>query len=386
MVIREKKLIALGVVIWSLATALGALATNFATFMVARSFVGVGEAAYATIAPALLSDYYPAARRNRILSFFYIAIPVGAALGYGIGGVVGGAAGWRVAFLVCGIPGIGLGLLCLLINEPPRGLQDKHDKDNDKEATWKETLQYLPRNRHYMYTLGGTTLITFASGGMADWFPTWLERVHNQSIGDAGLIVGAVTVVGGLGGTVLGAYWGDWAGKRTKNPFLCVSGLALIVTTGLTVIILICPSIIGLIAFLLCLCQVFLWVYIGPTNALMANCVPARVRTRAFGVAILIQHSFGDAISPTIIGAITDADSIQSAVWIIPVAFAIGTVIWILGWLWLDPLPIEATPLIEIKDNSGSPIHKPDNDPTTPSKDDILPAYIVKDDENQPSA
>jgi len=347
--------------------------------MIARSFVGVGEAAYATIAPALLSDYYPAARRNRILSFFYIAIPFGAALGYGIGGVVGGYAGWRVAFLVCGIPGIGLALLCLLINEPPRGLQDKQDKDNDKEATWMETLTFLPRNGHYMYTLGGTTMITFASGGMADWFPTWLQEVHNQSITDAGLIVGAVTVIGGLGGTVLGAYWGEWARKRTKNPFLCVSGLAMIFGTFFTIITIILPSNanIGLISVLLIIVQVFLWVYIGPTNALTANCVPARMRTRAFGVSILVQHALGDAISPPIIGALDSAYNLAAAVWIIPVTFAVGTVIWIVGWLVLEPLPLEKTPLM---DNAGSPLHKPE-DPLTIANS--TPAQPIKpDDEN----
>ncbi len=123
----RKGLIFAGVIFWSLATAAAALAQGFWTLLLFRSLVGVGEAAYATLAPALLSDFYPAAQRNSILSIFYLAVPIGSALGYVIGGVLGGAYGWRAAFLACGVPGVVLAVFTLFINEPKRGRYDNEE-------------------------------------------------------------------------------------------------------------------------------------------------------------------------------------------------------------------------------------------------------------------
>src|SRR5262249_44061102 len=120
----RKLLIAAGVAMWSLATASAALATGFTSFLIARALVGVGEAAYATISPSLLSDFFPPDRRNRVLTIFYAAIPVGAALGFVLGGVLGHAYGWRAAFLACGLPGLLAAGLALLIKEPERGRFD----------------------------------------------------------------------------------------------------------------------------------------------------------------------------------------------------------------------------------------------------------------------
>ncbi len=96
--------IAIGVALWSLATMWSGLARNYWELFASRAAVGIGEAAYATISPALLADYYPPARRGRIFAIFYMAIPVGAALGYVVGGLVSQAWGWRAAFFVAGCP------------------------------------------------------------------------------------------------------------------------------------------------------------------------------------------------------------------------------------------------------------------------------------------
>src|SRR2546427_556082 len=99
-------LIALGVLIWSVATALGGFARSYATLFLARATVGVGEAAYGTIAPSLLADYYPRRYRGRVFSIFFAAIPVGSALGIQLGGLVDAHFGWRRAFFIAGVPGL----------------------------------------------------------------------------------------------------------------------------------------------------------------------------------------------------------------------------------------------------------------------------------------
>src|SRR6266568_2239419 len=117
-------LIALGVLIWSVATVLGGFARSYATLFLARATVGVGEAAYGTIAPSLLADYYPRQYRGRVFSIFFAAIPVGSALGIQLGGLVDAHFGWRRAFFIVGIPGLLLAALALTLRDPPRGAQE----------------------------------------------------------------------------------------------------------------------------------------------------------------------------------------------------------------------------------------------------------------------
>src|SRR5512137_2436432 len=144
----RKVLIAAGVALWSLATGAAALAVGFWTFLLARALVGIGEAAYATLSPALLSDFYPPTRRNRILMIFYVAIPVGTAMGFVLGGALGQHFGWRSAFLICGLPGIAVAAMALMIRDPGRG---RFDSDAAQiPPRWPQAIQILLKNRDYM--------------------------------------------------------------------------------------------------------------------------------------------------------------------------------------------------------------------------------------------
>ncbi len=118
------RLAAAGVFVWSVATVASGLAPTYALLLVARAVIGVGEASYAVVTPSLLSDCYPPDRRARVLGIFYAAIPVGTALGYVLGGLVGEAFGWRAAFFVAGAPGALLAVLLTRMPEPPRGALD----------------------------------------------------------------------------------------------------------------------------------------------------------------------------------------------------------------------------------------------------------------------
>ena len=122
---RRTRLIAFGVALWSLATATAGLASSFVMLFAARATVGIGEAAYGTIAPTVLADYYAPDRRGRIMAIFACAIPIGSALGFVLGGLVDTHFGWRMAFFVAGVPGLLLSLLVLTVGDPPRGALDR---------------------------------------------------------------------------------------------------------------------------------------------------------------------------------------------------------------------------------------------------------------------
>src|SRR5512136_2988807 len=112
------KLAAAGLLVWSLATALAGLACGYRTLLAARTTVGIGEASFGTVSPGLVADFFPRERRGRGLAWFYLAIPVGSALGYILGGVLGQRLGWHAAFLMVGAPGLLLAVPLRLLREP----------------------------------------------------------------------------------------------------------------------------------------------------------------------------------------------------------------------------------------------------------------------------
>ncbi len=326
----RRVVIAAGVALWSLATALAAFATGFWSLLVARAFVGVGEAAYATLSPALLSDYYPPERRNKVLTLFYVAIPVGSALGFALGGWLGELYGWRAAFMAVGFPGVLAALLVLRVPDPGRGTfdADRHEAP----VGWPIALRRLFATPEYVYAVGGYVLVTFAAGALADWFPTYLHRVHEMPLDKAGTVVGGATVIGGIGGTVLGGWLGDWLRGRTRNPYLAVSAVTLALAAGFAVLALRATG-TWTIAALIALAQVFLWAYNAPVNAIIVNAVPSTLRVRAAAFSILAIHLFGDAISPPIVGLISTATgNLGLALALVPVTMALGALVWFAGW------------------------------------------------------
>ncbi len=326
------RLIAAGVALWSLATAAAALANGFLSFFFARALVGVGEAAYATISPALLADFYRPEARNRALTIFYTAIPVGAALGFGLGGLFGQHFGWRAAFLICGLPGIFAALWVLRVRDPGRGVFDAPDAATQHSVGWPEALRVLGRTPLYVVTVAGYTFVTFAAGGMADWFPTFLSRHRGMSIAEAGSVVGTMTVIGGLGGTLLGGLLADRLRGRTRQPYLALSGLSMLPAALFAILALLVTSKLAVSACVLGT-QFFLWFYNGPVNTLLVSASAANIRARAFALSILSIHLFGDAVSPPIIGWISDATGhLSYGVALIPAAMLAGALIWLAGW------------------------------------------------------
>ncbi|PWT86570.1 MAG: MFS transporter [Blastocatellia bacterium] len=326
------RLMAAGVACWSLATAAAGLASNFLHLMMARAVVGVGEAAYATISPALLADEFPAQRRGRAFAIFYVAIPVGAAVGFLLGGVLERAFGWRSAFYVVGLPGLILAGLAMTIRDPPRGATDDAC---DVLQPIAGTLRALGRNYAYVGTVLGYAAYTFALGGLAVWMPTFLERVRGLELAEADFLVGSVTAVAGLGGTAVGGFVGDWLSSRIRHAHLWLSG----VTTAAAVP----PAWLALSAsshsvyqasFLIA--EFLLFLSTGPVNVVIVSVVPASMRAMAMAVSIFAIHALGDAISPPIIGALADASGLERAVMIVPLAIAISGVIWI-ATAWLVP-------------------------------------------------
>jgi MFS transporter, Spinster family, sphingosine-1-phosphate transporter len=341
------RLIAFGVACWSFATALSGFAGSYLALLAARASVGVGEAAYVTIAPSLLSDYYPARQRARVMAIFFCAIPVGSALGYVVGGLVDKHYGWRAAFFVAGVPGLLLAALCLLLRDPPRGVQDaggaaatSHSRDSAavvQKDTWA-TFGRLMRNRPYVLTILGYAAYTFAVGGLAFWMPAFLERVRGVPRSEATVNFGTIVVITGFVGTFVGGWLGDYCVKYSRQAYLWLSALATLVAAPCVWMALTTPS-RTLYAVWMVAAQLCLFLSTGPINAAIVNLVVATERATAIALGVFAIHLLGDVLSPFIIGAMSDASSLAEAVQIVPIAVLIGGCVWIWAALAQARLP-----------------------------------------------
>ncbi len=325
------RLIALGVGCWSVATALSGFAGSFAGLLAARASVGVGEAAYGTIAPSLLSDYFPMRLRGRIMAIFFCAIPVGSALGYVVGGLVDARFGWRAAFFVAGAPGLALALLCLGLRDPPRGAQDDPPEPEPAPAPRAAALAtygQLLRNRPYRLTVLGYAAYTFAMGGLAYWMPAFLERVRGIPRDQATVSFGAIVVVTGFAGTFVGGWLGDHCMRHSRQAYLWVSAAATLLAVPFVWAALTTVSPSGYLISMV-IAQLLMFLSTGPINAAIVNLVLPTQRASAVALEVFAIHLLGDAISPYLIGAVSDASSLAQAVRIVPLAVVACGLLWV---------------------------------------------------------
>jgi MFS family permease len=323
-------LIAIGVGIWSLATALAGFARGFWTLFSFRSTVGVGEAAYGTIAPALLADQFPYEKRGRVMSVFFAAIPIGSALGYVLGGFAGHHFGWRAAFWIAGFPGLLLALLVLVVKDPPRGQNDLGHGHGPAKAAPKNLFaayRDLFANKPYILAVLGYAMYTFALGGLGYWMPTFLVRARGMSQSQSTVTFGGIVIVTGFIGTFLGGWLGDRFLARSQQSYLWVSGIATLIAAPLTFIGLhsrvqpvYLSAIIG--------AEVLIFMCTGPINSAIVNAVPPLERATAVGLSVFVMHFLGDIPSPPLIGMLSDASTLERGVLIVPVAVLLSGLIW----------------------------------------------------------
>jgi MFS transporter, Spinster family, sphingosine-1-phosphate transporter len=330
--------IAVGVFLWSIATLVSGFATNYAHLLGARAIVGIGEAAYVSIAPALLADSFSRAQRGRVLSVFNMAIPVGAALGYIVGGLMSHHFSWRAAFFVAGAPGLLLAILVLRVKDPPRGSQDEPGDEGARQvsaeagpsrspiATYLNLLKRAP----YMLVVLGYAAYTFALGGLAVWMPNFLERVHNIPAVKATTSFGAIVVVTGFLGTFLGGWLGDYWVKSSRQAYLWMSGVITLVAAPLAFVALTAAS-SSVYYPAIIVAELLLFMSTGPINSAIANMVSPTERASAFALSMFVIHLLGDVPSPTLIGWLSDLSSLGKAVLIVPVAIVISGIVWLIS-------------------------------------------------------
>ncbi len=351
-------LICVGVILWSLASAASGLAHSYEALFATRVFVGIGEAVYGPAAPTLLSDYFPVQRRGQIMGFFYMAIPVGSALGFALGGLMSQHLGWRWGFYSVAPPGILLGLLCLFFRDPRAAHAPVIASSLAPPAPLaKPDYSILWRTPSYVINTLGMTAMTFALGGVAWWMPDYIVKFRNYSDeGHVGITFGAITALAGISAIALGGWLGDRLRTTVRGSYFVVSAVGMVVAFPLFLLMLVSPFpwAYGLIF----LAEWGLFFNIGPTNTILANVAHPSVRSTGFAINILIIHLFGDAISPALIGWLADTfplspgkPNLNIGFQAVSAAILLAAVFWIWGRKYLETDTARA-------ENSPPPIRK----------------------------
>jgi MFS transporter, Spinster family, sphingosine-1-phosphate transporter len=321
----RKNIVVFGILIWSGFTFMTWFVHDYHQLLLRHAIVGIGEASYATIAPTLIADSFPPLKRGRMLSIFFLGLPVGSAAGYFVGGYVAHQFGWRAPFMAAGIPGFVLAFLLWMLPEPPRGQHEEH-----APANLKTLLVGLLRNGAFVTATLGMALYTFAVGGMQVWIPTFLVRVRSMDLRAANIDFAMVTIINGIVATLLGGWIGDRLLKRYFGAYYTFSGIAMLIAVPFMVAAIytggrfMFPAIFAAVFFIL--------IGTGPTNAALVNSVNAGIRSSALAVNVFVIHLLGDAFSPALIGRISDkTGSLQVAFWVAFVAAGISGLILLYG-------------------------------------------------------
>jgi predicted MFS family arabinose efflux permease len=308
----RKSVIIAGAMVWSGATLLTAVTHDFTGLLIRHTLVGIGEASFVILSPVFVADMFPENQRGRVMGVFYLAIPVGTALGYVLGGLMGPAFGWRTPFYVGAAPGAVLALLLLFIPEPPVGQFDPQEKTPDRE-----TLRGLAKNPAFLTATFGMAMMTFALGGLQVWMPTFLHRARGYSLGQANIFFGISIALDGLIASLAGGWFSDYLLRRTRAAHYLVSAMSL--GLGIPAMWVALYTRGNLMVAGICAAEFLLLLNTGPLNAAIINSVGAHIRPMALAVNIFIFHLLGDVPSASLIGYMSDRYSLQTA-FLAPVA------------------------------------------------------------------
>jgi len=339
----RKLIIVIGAIFWSGLTLLTAITHNYTELLVRHTLVGVGEATFVTIAPTFVADLFHENVRGRILGVFYLAIPVGSAAGYLLGGYLAPHHGWRFPFYIAAAPGFLLALAVIFLKEPERGQFDSVKDDVDSNF-WRKGLA-LFQNPAFLTSTLGMAFMTYSLGGIQVWIPQFLYSERHYALEKANLMFGIIIVIDGILAALAGGWLGDYLLPRMKSSYYFVSATSMLLGIPVMIVALfskgpmMVPA-IGVAAF-------FLLLNTAPLNAAVINSVGAHIRATALAVNIFIIHILGDVPSPTMMGWVADKRSLQAAFILPIIAMGISSAILFYGMKFAPAVQASANPATE---------------------------------------
>ncbi|MEH3108338.1 MAG: MFS transporter [Sphingomonas fennica] len=318
------RLVAVGTLLWSVATAASGMAASFAQLAFSRIGVGVGEAVGLPATQSIVSDLYPREKRTSALSVLTLAPPLGAFIGSAAGALIAEAHGWRVAFLAAAAPGVALGLLAALLIEPARGRFDDPAQAGAPIPPFGAVLARIRDRRTLRQLLAGSGIATATGFGLNVFLAAFLLRRYGFSIAQAGVVAGLVSSLPAVL-SVLGSGWlSDRFGKADPRAYPLVPALSLLAAGPLYMLAVTRDAPWAAIV-LLAAAAFVQYGYIAPTYGVFQNMMHPRMRASSAAVQSVVTSLVGAGLGPLIVGALSDRLAGG-----LPAALAIAAV----GYVW----------------------------------------------------
>lgn len=301
----RRNIVSLSLAVWSGMTAISGFVQSYTQLLLARLGVGLGEAGGSPPAHSMISDYYPPEQRATALSFYSMGIYIGILFGFAFGGVIADAFGWRVAFLVVGIPGVLFAvILRLTVKEPRRGRWDKANASAQKPSL-QETITLLRQRPSFWYIALGCALTAYVSYGNGNFFPSFLIRNHGMSLSEVGMVLALVSGTTGAAGTFLGGYLADRLGQQDKRWYLWVPLLGGAAGFFPYFYVLLGDSTVGILVTLVYV-NLVTALYLGPSIAISHALVPPAMRAITSAVLFFVLNMIGLGLGPLLTGVLSD--------------------------------------------------------------------------------
>ncbi len=302
----RKNIVALALVIWSVMTIFTSTAKGFGTLLIARVGVGIGEAGCSPPIHSLISDMYPEEERGRALSVYALGIPIGAAIGTLVGGWIGEYFGWRMAFMVVGLPGIIVAIVVFFtVREPPRGHSEPDHVLVQKDLIpLADTIKFLWNLKAFRHLSFAGSLHAFVGYGVGLFIPAFFMRVHGFGLAETSTYLFLIGLTGMIG-TYLGGYLGDRLGKKDKRWYMGVPGIATVISVPFAVLFYTTGD--PMLAIALAIPGAILGpMYLGPTFAMTQTLVPPAMRSTASALLLFVLNLIGLGLGPVFAGLLSD--------------------------------------------------------------------------------
>ncbi|HEY2457354.1 MAG TPA: MFS transporter [Candidatus Acidoferrum sp.] len=294
----QPKIIAIGVIFWSLASVASGLATTFSMLFVARAMVGVGEAAYAPAAQSMISDSFSFANRALAQAIFASGMLLGGAAGLALGGIMGVHHGWQHAFIIVGLVGLLPGLVSLKLKEPPR-------RPRSETVSVRELLR-VPA---YVAMIAAGTCVTFSSVSLVTWGVDYAMSYKDFSLREAAVSLSIIALLSLVLGALTGGVVADRLQKRYVYGRIMVIAIAFLVAAPF-LLLAIQSDEKRVVLTGLFVAGFFMSWYHGPTTAVIHDLTPQRSHATAIGVYMFVTQLLG-ALGPQLIGRISDVSDLQ---------------------------------------------------------------------------
>jgi MFS family permease len=335
------KTIGIMALVWSVSTGICALTKSFTQLFSARTIIGVGEAGYAPGGTAMIAGLYPQEKRSWMMGLWNASIPLGSAIGVALGGIIATHWGWRHAFGIVAIPGLIVAVLFFFVRDYKTvGLtksKEKPDRKSERKAvamSIKDMLNEFLDKPSLIFTYFGMAGVVFTTTSLLTWLPTYFHRVQGLAESQAGLKSSSVMILA-LIGAPLGGYIADkWRKKKVNARLLFPTISTLLAAIMLFLALVVFP---GKMQYVLLLTMgVLITAFVSAASAVTQDVVHAGMRAMSYAVAVVVQNSLGAFASPILIGALSDATNIETALSVLPLALLLAAVMFFTGSFYYE--------------------------------------------------